>query len=259
MKIEKINDNSIKCTLSQQDLTDRELRLSELAYGSDKAKALFSELLLQASYECGFDAQDAPLMIEAVPMSKDSLVLILTKVTDPEELNVNYSNISMPTKKSLSEKNPALFSGSRADEIIKESESIITNPLDKFKEFLESASKDGKFNLSISEHEEKDKLENITRAYTFDSLDWLIRLAGLVAPFYDGENILYKNPETEQYCLFLTMRNSNPEEFNKVCNICAEYGEQLHTKQVSRVYFDEHFRVIIRSRALQKLKLLYKR
>ena len=99
MKIEKISDIQIKCTLNQQDLKDRELHLSELAYGSEKARALFSELLLQASYECGFEAQDVPLMIEAVPMSKDSLVLILTKVTDPEELNVSYSNISVPRKK----------------------------------------------------------------------------------------------------------------------------------------------------------------
>ena len=32
MKIEKINDNQIRCTLTQADLADRELKLSELAY-----------------------------------------------------------------------------------------------------------------------------------------------------------------------------------------------------------------------------------
>ena len=37
MKIEKINDNQIRCTLTQQDLENRHIRLSELAYGTEKA------------------------------------------------------------------------------------------------------------------------------------------------------------------------------------------------------------------------------
>ena len=60
MKIEKISDTQIRCTLSRQDLADRDLKISELAYGSDKAKDLFRELMVQASYECGFEAEDIP-------------------------------------------------------------------------------------------------------------------------------------------------------------------------------------------------------
>ena len=51
MKIEKISERQIRCTLSKKDLVDRELRLSELAYGTDKAKELFRELMQQASCE----------------------------------------------------------------------------------------------------------------------------------------------------------------------------------------------------------------
>ena len=42
MKIEKVNDNQIRCTLTKADLADRELKLSEIAYGTEKAKNLFS-------------------------------------------------------------------------------------------------------------------------------------------------------------------------------------------------------------------------
>ena len=37
MKLEKLNDNQIRCTLNKSDLDKRELRLSELAYGSHGA------------------------------------------------------------------------------------------------------------------------------------------------------------------------------------------------------------------------------
>ena len=40
MKIEKISDNQIRCTLTRADLADRQLQLSELAYGTEKAKSL---------------------------------------------------------------------------------------------------------------------------------------------------------------------------------------------------------------------------
>ena len=68
MKFEKISDNQIRCTLYKKDLVDRQLKISELAYGSDKANALFRDMLMQASTECDFDAENIPLMIEAIPL-----------------------------------------------------------------------------------------------------------------------------------------------------------------------------------------------
>ena len=72
MKIEKISDNQIRCTLTQQDLAERKLQLSELAYGTEKAKSLFHDMMQQAAFEFGFEADNMPLMIEAIPTSADS-------------------------------------------------------------------------------------------------------------------------------------------------------------------------------------------
>ena len=66
MKIEKINDRQIRCTLTREDLASRELKLSELAYGSDKAKALFQDMMQLAARDFGFEADNIPLMIEAI-------------------------------------------------------------------------------------------------------------------------------------------------------------------------------------------------
>ena len=45
MKIEKISNSQIRCILTGEDLASRQLRLSELAYGSDKARRLFREMV----------------------------------------------------------------------------------------------------------------------------------------------------------------------------------------------------------------------
>ena len=78
MKIEKINDNQIKCTLNKSDLASRQIKLSELAYGTEKAKSLFRDMMQQASMEFGFEAEDIPLMIEAIPVSGDCIVLVIS-------------------------------------------------------------------------------------------------------------------------------------------------------------------------------------
>ena len=96
MKLEKLNDNQIRCTLNKSDLDKRELRLSELAYGSAKARALFRDMIQQASIELGFEADNIPLMIEAIPISNECLVLVVTKVEDPDELDTRFSRFSSP-------------------------------------------------------------------------------------------------------------------------------------------------------------------
>ena len=94
MKIEKVNENQIRCTLTKQDLADRQINLRELAYGSEKAKGLFHDMIQQANYEFGFDVSDNPLMVEAIPLSSESLVLLITKVEYPEELDTRFSQFT---------------------------------------------------------------------------------------------------------------------------------------------------------------------
>ena len=94
MKIEKVNDHQIRCTLTRDDLAKRDLKITELAYGTDKAKELFQDMMQQANIAFGFDAEDTPLMIEAIPINSECIVLVITKVDDPEELDTRFSNFA---------------------------------------------------------------------------------------------------------------------------------------------------------------------
>lgn len=90
MRIEKINENQIRCILSKKDLADRQIKLSELAYGSEKARDLFRDMIEQANDEFGFEADDMPLMIEAMPLSGENIILQITKIENPEELEDGF-------------------------------------------------------------------------------------------------------------------------------------------------------------------------
>ena len=82
MKVERISDTQVRVTLYSSDLSDRNINLSELEYGTDKSIKLFREMMEQAVAECGFKFPNSPLMIEATPLSTDSLMIIISVIDE---------------------------------------------------------------------------------------------------------------------------------------------------------------------------------
>jgi adapter protein MecA 1/2 len=243
MKLEKINDNQIRCTLTKADLADRQIKLSELAYGSEKAKSLFRDMMLQANAEFGFEANDIPLMIEAIPMPNDCIVLIITKVSDPEELDTRFSKFSPSNVDVLdvSTESKKTVSAEGADEV-----------LDIFKRMMEQHIK----GLEKQQEEKPAKIADeidLTRLYCFGNLESIIEAAHVLKNYYHGENRLYKNSSRKLYYLVLSKSSHTPEEFNKICNILTEYGSNEPYKKSTESYMAEHYDLVIKKDALQKL------
>ena len=82
MRIEKINDNKIKVTISLNDLKERNLDLNTLNYNSPAAQELFWEMMEQAEVELGFNATDSQLCIEAIPDSDEGFIITISKIDE---------------------------------------------------------------------------------------------------------------------------------------------------------------------------------
>ncbi|MHB8129543.1 MAG: adaptor protein MecA [Mobilitalea sp.] len=257
MKIEKISDNQIRCTLNKSDLIDRELKISELAYGTEKAKALFRDMIQQAFYEFGFEVDDIPLMIEAIPISTECLILVITKVDDPDELDTRFSKFSSFNAHEDSEK-PESDEDSYADEII--------NCFDQIEDDLdddieEDSKEDALDDPDVPEVEVPAKpgvhiLTKLIKIYSFRSLQEVIELAYIMLGTYNGSNTLYKNALTSTYYLVIGISDHTPEEFNKICNIISEYGKVERSTYASSTFYDEHYEVIVKDHALQILSVM---
>ena len=248
MKIEKISETQIRCTLNKQDLADRDLKISELAYGSEKAKELFRDLIAQASYECGFEAEDIPLMIEAIPVSGDCLVLIVTKVEDPDELDTRFSNFSSFRDSSSEES----VTSSVADEIL-ESFAHLGALLSKERKNLEDA--EVTENL-VEQSDSTDSLAEYCRIFSFPTLNAVTTLCQKIDSHYFGKSHLYKNEKKDCYYLVLYVSDHTVEEFNRICNVLTEYATPIHNDYATLSYFAEHFKLILNNNAVQILSKL---
>ena len=261
MKIEKISENQIRCTLSHQDLIERELKISELAYGSEKTRTLFKDMMQQASYEFGFEADNIPLMIEAIPVSMETLILVITKVEDPDELDDRLSRFS--------------FSKEDYDEGYDEEERINTQMLDKFNHIANILDMDsdeseysdsGNMEDTLVLNEDRKTLSSIrnessvehdfTRIFSFGSLDNATQFAVYTRGMFTGSNSLYKDSAASTYLLILKNNGKDTDDFVKVCNAASEFGSIEQVSYVSASHIYEHCSPIIRDNALQILASL---
>jgi len=82
MKIEKINENKFKVTLSQDDLMERNIDISSLNYSSPATQELIRDMIEQAEIEHGFNYSDSQLCIEAMTDSIEGFVVMITKLEE---------------------------------------------------------------------------------------------------------------------------------------------------------------------------------
>ena len=277
MKIEKINENQIRCTLTRADLEKRQIKLSELAYGSEKARALFREMMLQAFQEFGFEVHNIPLMIEAVPAGADQLVLLVTKVQDPEELDARFSHFSPDTGR-MEENGPSLTDVlSGADDVL--------NLLKKFSQARSGGHQSTDSSMAGGERSDgaasqagaaprpgqtgpgfstpqnpnsmtEEEIYQYTRFYLFRDLESVVSAARRIGEDYKGENTLYKNPDDGAFYLLVRKQDTEPEQFNRICNLLSEYAMPMDYTTGMDEFFREHMKVIVDNFALQRLRVI---
>ena len=239
MKIEKVNDHQIRCTLTREDLAKRQIKISELAYGTEKARELFQEMMHQANFQFGFEAEDIPLMIEAIPINSECIVLVITKTEDPEELDTRFSKFT-----------PA-----------GDSDTLNSNVLEKLQgadEFFDLLNKVKEVASEAKDPEPKETVPVFpVRLFSFDTLDSVIEASRLLAPFYTGANTLYKDEENNNtFILALAPADGADQEFNKVCNMLSEYSSPEKGDSSVLAFLEEHCKIIVSADAIQKLSTI---
>lgn len=284
MKLEKLSDTQIRCTLSKEDLSQRQLHLSELAYGSEKAKELFRDMMQQASIELGFEADNIPLMIEAIPISNDCLVLVVTKVEDPDELDTRFSrfskiNVDDSFDEDFSDIDDTDFEEmdflDDEDDIDMDDEPLPFSPSSDFDNADSDASTSSKERSAIDDALDliapftqviaqakkeamRKKKENRSSVqdcqyYSFQNFSQAAQLGAFLAPFFEGESSLYKDSFSNNYYMILRKTQSENDTFHRACNIAADFGVRISASYATPAYFREHFETILEENAVEML------
>lgn len=262
MKIEKVNDHQIRCTLTKDDLAKRDLKISELAYGTDKAKELFQDMMQQANLEYGFDAEDTPLMIEAIPINSECIVLVITKVDDPEELDTRFSNFAPSVHEEDEDEDMEYYDDEEYDE--EDEEEDVMSLFKRLQhsnmsDFLDTPSQGApsdakKLKEKTSSTKKKGQISRKgSRIFSFDSLHEVTRFATIVSRKFNGINTLYKDEVRGKFFLILHQGDLDENVFANICSLLTEYGKTEIGSTADEQYLREHYTVVISENAVQTL------
>ena len=254
MKIEKVNEQQIRCTLTREDLANRELKISELAYGTEKAKTLFRDMMRQAAYECGFEAEDIPLMIEAIPLNSECIVLIITKVEDPEELDTRFSKFapSVHEDEDYDDDTEDLIDvfSEGADEVLNMLRKMSVSDIPESPAKAVSSAGEASQRSAVKEN---PHTQPSSQLFSFATLHDVTRLARVAAPTYKGVSTLYKDETNGSYLLLIGSNMQSAAEYNRVCNLMSEYGKPEKAVMSAKAYLEEHYEPLIKDHAIEAL------
>lgn len=162
-------------------------------------------MMRQAHNQFGFEADNIPLMIEAIPINADSIILIITKVEDPEELDTRFSKFS-PSSSSDSDDGELQIDG--ADSII-----------DIFRKLYEAKVKNGAAKKKTDGKSAEDNTDTLSQAdtpldliclYQFPNLDAVIKAAHGLNDYFSGINTLYQESRNSDYLLVVHQSSYTP-------------------------------------------------
>lgn len=97
MKFNRLDDNKLQIILNKDDLSKRNIAKWELLPYNPQAQKIFQDILDEAYEECGFEVDNnAQLMIEAFPLTSESILITITKVDSGfrEDLERELSHLS---------------------------------------------------------------------------------------------------------------------------------------------------------------------
>lgn len=238
MKLERMNEQQIRCTLTSEDLKARKIKISELAYGTDKARSLFRDMMIKAADELDFEVEEEPLMIEATPVNSECIILTVTKVEDPEELDTRFARFA-----------PDLIED-KYDEDMSGNDDL--SLFQGIEELADSLFKKGANEAKPDLPRDGENL-NLSRLFSFDSIGDMISLAHVIASDYDGDNSVYRDDRNNKYLLLISQSGMDIMAYNRICNIISEYGESEKNLLATRAYLEEHCELVIGGNGIQQL------
>lgn len=269
MIYKKINNFQIKCILEEEDFASRNININDLRYGSKQTENLFMEIITDAHKKFGFNENNLPVSIEAIPLINNRLEIILTVVDEPEELDSRFSRF---TPDPATTSNDFFTKNAHSDNI-----DDLFNFFNKINNTnLKSDTANPKPDNSIFSYEKyissfTDEIYSVKNntsdhiIFKFDSIDKIIGLSDFLndfnsdytsntVNFMDVVNSLYKN--NNDFYLICDRSFYNTDDFVNWCNIVCEYGTPVSSKGLTEEYIIEHSELLLKENALQQLSRL---
>lgn len=226
LKFTKINDNSIRCLISQEEMSAQGINLDELMDDRGKAEEFLRYILQQARYEVDFQTTGEALNVQLTVMKDGDISLMIS-----DDQNAAIHAMLTQFKERLKEFQEAIEQGR-----IRAQNAAAT--IDPAQGVLAAGSDDDMIQMEIWAE--------------LESLDHCIRLAkSLSQPEVPSRLLKYR----DTYYLIMNLNQTKKQLAHTVFAI-AEYSDNMYATGPATYGVEEHATKMIKKHALRELESL---
>jgi len=225
MKIERIDDKTVKCFISNEELEELEITYKDFILRSEKAKEVVEDIIEQAVEEVGYKPPEFAMDMQIMMLPDKGMILTLSE-RSPEDLK----------------KNPML------QEYLKEMQKTLQ---EHFGDIAELAKK-SKEPIGEVQKTQKQQMPDFA-VFAFDSIRQLSDFAAVLPKNMRMISSLYKMGDV--YYLYLQKGGASYERYSRACIHALEYGVLYGATEDKIRYLQEHGECIIEEKAIVKVRL----
>ena len=222
MKIERIDDKTVKCFISNEELEELEITYKDFILRSERAKEVVEDIIEQAVEEVGYKPPEFAMDMQIMMLPDKGMILTLSE-RSPEDLK----------------KNPMLQEYLKeVQKTLEEHFGDIATLAKKVKEPTEEVQKQQKPDFAV---------------FAFDSIRQLSDFAAVLPKNMRMISSLYKMGDV--YYLYLQKGGASYERYSRACIHALEYGVLYGATEDKIRYLQEHGECIIAEKAIVKVRL----
>lgn len=237
MKIERVDDKTVKCYISNEELEEFEIDYKDFIMRSEKAKEVVQEIMEQAQEEVGYKPPKFAFDLQIMMVPDQGLVL------------------------TFSEKDPLDFKeGEQILECLKE----MKKALQKSREELGDAQKQlGDVKQQLENGQQAGKQSDAEKSPAKARPDFAVFAFRSVGRVMEYASVLPKNLRVkstlylmnEVYYLHLRKGGASYDRYSRACVQALEFGNLFAAEQDRVEYLKEHGECLIEEQALKKLRV----
>lgn len=241
MRIERVDDKTVKCFLSNEELEEYDIDYKDFILRSDKAREIVQEIIEQAEEEVGYKPPKFAFDLQIMMLPDQGLIL------------------------TFSDRDPDIRESDQFIECLKEMKKILERTREKIgaapsgdKGNSESASQDTE-NTPSDPSANQGKTKQAQQAvrpsfavFVFSGIGRIMEYAAMLPSNLLVDSKLYEM--NGLYYLYLLKGHASYERYSRACVQAMEFSSLYAADQAQVLHLEEHGQCLIPEKAIRKLK-----
>lgn len=222
MKFKKLDEKTVCCMLSEEELTDNGITIEDFIQNRDKVQNFLEDIIETAKEEVGFEASGPMLSIQIMGMYPDGVMITFSE--DPKDM-------AAVVKAGL-----AQAKGEFSDDEWMEPEAVPS--LEK----------------KLFQPEKQTGTGRQPAVFSFSCMDYVFEFVRNISVRSGLNSSLYKDEQTGIYYMFLEKARMSMERYHAVLATALEFGELAGATELVMAKISEHCSCMIPAKAVNTLK-----